>query len=145
MRILCFIIECEQQQKKYIRQKLKIPQKSLNMRTTVTKLYFYTLITATQANIRLPVSCVRAHYLEKKGKLCPDSFSSSKHFLDHVSRHIVEEEGQDGQQQERRDDLYGQPPVLVAHQVLCCLEWDEEPEEGDIWAAVRAQREEQQV
>lgn len=60
---------------------------------------------------------------------------SSQHLLHHVSRHVVEEKSQDGQQQESSDDLDGQPPVLVTHQVFRSLERDEEPEERNIWAA----------
>ena len=58
-----------------------------------------------------------------------------QHLLHHVTRHVVKEQSQDGQQQESSDDLDGQPPVLVTHQVFCSFEGDEEPEEGNVWAA----------
>ena len=70
----------------------------------------------------------------------PADISGPQHFLHHVTRHVVEEKTQDGQQQEGSDDLDGQPPVLVTYQVLRSFEWDEEPEEGDVWAAGGAQR-----
>ncbi|KAF3845401.1 hypothetical protein F7725_008564, partial [Dissostichus mawsoni] len=61
--------------------------------------------------------------------------SSAQHLLHHVPRHVVEEESQDSQQKEDRDDLDGEPPVLVTDQVFRCFERDEEPQEGDIWTA----------
>ena len=67
--------------------------------------------------------------------------SGSQHFLHHVTRHVVEEESQDGQQQESSDNLDGQPPVLVTHQVFHSFKRDEEPEEGDIWTAGGAEME----
>lgn len=66
--------------------------------------------------------------------------SGAQHFLHYVTGHVVEEESQDGQQQEGREDLDGQPPVLVTNQVLRRFERDEEPEEGDVWTARGAQR-----
>ena len=65
---------------------------------------------------------------------------SPEHFLHHVTRHVVEEKSQDGQQQESSDDLDGQPPVLVTRQVFHSFERDEEPEEGDVRTAGGAQR-----
>lgn len=65
--------------------------------------------------------------------------SGPQHLLHHVAGHVVQEKSQDGEQQESRDDLDGQPPVLVTHQVLRHLERDEEPEEGNVRAAGGAQ------
>ena len=66
--------------------------------------------------------------------------SDPQHFLHHVTGHVVEEKTQDGQQQQRGDDLDGQPPVLVAYQVFRGFEGYEEPEEGNIWTAGGAQK-----
>lgn len=66
--------------------------------------------------------------------------SGPQHLLHHVTRHVVKEQSQDGQQQESSDNLDGQPPVLVTHQVFCSFEGDEEPEKGNIWAAGGTQR-----
>lgn len=71
-----------------------------------------------------------------KSKLSPATESSGpQHLLHHVTGHVVKEQSQDGQQQESSDDLDGQPPVLVTHQVFRSFEGDEEPEEGDVWSA----------
>ena len=75
----------------------------------------------------------------------PAHLSSSQHLLHHVSRHVVKEKTQDGQQQESSDNLDGQPPVLVTHQVFRSFERDEEPEEGNIWTAGGGQRSKQSV
>lgn len=61
--------------------------------------------------------------------------SGPQHLLHHVTRHVVKEQSQDGQQQERSHDLDGQPPVLVTHQVFRSFKGDEEPEKGNIWTA----------
>lgn len=66
--------------------------------------------------------------------------SGPQHLLHHVTRHVVEEQSQNGQQQESSDDLDGQPPVLVAHQVFCSFKGDEEPEEGNVWTAGETQK-----
>lgn len=60
--------------------------------------------------------------------------SSSQHFLDHVTRHTVEEKSQHGQQQESSNKLDGKPLVLVADQVFYSLEGSEEPQEAGVWA-----------
>ena len=70
-------------------------------------------------------------------KYISQNTSSPQHFLHHVSRHVVDEQSQYGQYQEGKDNLDGQPPVLVADQVFCCFEWDEEPQHGNIWTAGR--------
>lgn len=71
--------------------------------------------------------------------------SGSQHFLHHVTGHVVQEESQDGQQQQSGDNLDGQPPVLVTHQVFRGFERDEEPEEGNVRPAGGAQRRGQNV
>lgn len=66
---------------------------------------------------------------------CHSNISSSQHFLDHVTRHVVEEKSQQGQQQQSRDNLDGQPLVLVADQVFHGFERSEEPQQAGVWAA----------
>lgn len=66
---------------------------------------------------------------------CHYNISSSQHFLDHVTRHAVEENSQQGQQQQSRDNLDGQPLVLVADQVFHSFERSEEPQQAGIWTA----------
>lgn len=66
--------------------------------------------------------------------------SGSQHLLHHVTRHVIKKQSQDGQQQESSDDLDGQPPVLVTHQVFRSFEGDEEPEEGNVWSAGGTQK-----
>lgn len=66
---------------------------------------------------------------------CHSNISSSQHFLDHVTRHAVEEKSQQGQQQQSRDNLDGQPLVLVADQVFHGFERSEEPQQAGVWAA----------
>lgn len=66
---------------------------------------------------------------------CQYNISSSQHFLDHVTRHAVEENSQQGQQQQSRDNFDGQPLVLVADQVFHSFERSEEPQQAGVWAA----------
>lgn len=73
--------------------------------------------------------------LEPSVDVSERNISSSQHFLDHVTRHAVEENGQQGQQQESSDNLDGQPLVLGADQVLNGFEGSEEPQKAGVWAA----------
>lgn len=81
---------------------------------------------------------MRRHLVcETAGTLCTCHYniSSSQHFLDHVTRHAVEKKSQHGQQQQSRDNLDGQPLVLVADQVFHSFERSEEPQQAGVWAA----------
>ena len=73
--------------------------------------------------------------LEPSPDVSERNISSSQHFLDHVTRHAVQENGQQGQQQESSDNLDGQPLVLGADQVLNGFEGSEEPQKAGVWAA----------
>lgn len=74
----------------------------------------------------------RKGHKEIAGTFCSNT-SNSQHFLDHVTRHAVEEKSQHGQQQESSDNLDGQPLVLVANQVFNGFEGSEEPQEAGVW------------
>lgn len=87
----------------------------------------------------LYLSCGHTNALIYNTKVSSPTGSGPQHLLHHVTRHVVEEQSQDGQQQESSDDLDGQPPVLVTHQVFRSFEGDEEPEEGNVWTAGETQ------
>lgn len=72
--------------------------------------------------------------------MCLSTISCSQHFLDHITRHVVEEKSHDGQQQQNGDNLDGQPLVLGADQVFNGFEGSEEPQKAGVWTAGRIER-----
>ena len=58
--------------------------------------------------------------------------SGAKHLLDHVSRHAVEEERNEYDQQEEEDDFEDEPSIVVPQDVTDRLERIQEPDEGRI-------------
>ena len=56
--------------------------------------------------------------------------SSTEHLLDHVSRHAVEKQSEEDDEQEKADDFEDEPAVVVPEDVANWLEWIEKPNEG---------------
>lgn len=62
--------------------------------------------------------------------------SCTKHLLDHVARHTVDEEGHHDHQHYAQDNFDDKPFIAGAHQVAHSLQWTHEPEEGGVGPAV---------
>jgi len=60
------------------------------------------------------------------------SLSSTKHLLDHVSRHAVEEESDQDDQQKEDDHFEDEPAVVVPEDIADRLEWVQEPNERSV-------------
>ena len=63
--------------------------------------------------------------------------SGSKHLLDSVARHVVEEERQQCRQQQRHQDFQNHPLKAMPQDVADGFQGVQEPNEGGIWTTAR--------
>jgi len=61
--------------------------------------------------------------------------SSTKHLLDHVARHAVEEQGDEDYQQQEQDHFEDEPAVVVPEDVADRLKWVQEPDKRRVGSA----------
>lgn len=87
---------------------------------TVTVIYFFLPKPKKSKYLFLAQHFTR-WILEITNKACCFPYLDSKKFLGHVTRHTVEEQGHDGEQEQGQDNFDHKPLVLIADKIADCF------------------------